>query len=147
ENSHAAKPLLYKVTGTWGNHEGSMLLWSLILAAYGAAVAWFGDRLPATLRARVIAIQGMTGAGFLAFILFTSNPFERLDPAPIAGRGLNPVLQDLALAIHPPMLYLGYVGFSIAFAFAVAALIEGKVDAAWARWVRPWTLTAWSCLT
>ena len=146
ENSHAAKPLLYKVTGTWGNHEGSMLLWSLILAAYGAAVAWFGDRLPATLRARVIAIQGMTGAGFLAFILFTSNPFERLDPAPIAGRGLNPVLQDLALAIHPPMLYLGYVGFSIAFAFAVAALIEGKVDAAWARWVRPWTLTAWSCL-
>ncbi|MGF1625015.1 MAG: heme lyase CcmF/NrfE family subunit [Alphaproteobacteria bacterium] len=147
ENSHATKPLIYKITGVWGNHEGSMLLWSLILAAYGAAVAWFGDGLPATLRARVIGIQGMVGLGFLAFILLTSNPFDRLDPAPIAGMGLNPVLQDLALAIHPPMLYLGYVGFSIAFSFAIAALIEGKVDAAWARWVRPWTLAAWSCLT
>ena len=147
ENSHAAKPLIYKITGVWGNHEGSMLLWSLMLAGYGAAVAWFGDNLPTTLRARVIAIQGMIGLGFLAFILLTSNPFDRLDPAPIAGNGLNPVLQDLALAAHPPMLYLGYVGFSIAFSFAIAALIEGKVDAAWARWVRPWTLAAWASLT
>ncbi|MEZ5670351.1 MAG: heme lyase CcmF/NrfE family subunit [Alphaproteobacteria bacterium] len=147
ENSHVAKPLLYKISGVWGNHEGSMLLWALILAGYGAAVAWFGDRLPKTLRARVIAVQGMIGVGFLAFILLTSNPFDRLDPAPIAGMGLNPVLQDPALAAHPPMLYLGYVGFSIAFSFAIAALIEGKVDAAWARWVRPWTLAAWSTLT
>ena len=147
ENSHAAKPLIYRITGVWGNHEGSMLLWSLMLAGYGAAVAWFGDKLPNTLRARVIAIQGLIGLGFLAFILLTSNPFDRLDPAPIAGAGLNPVLQDPALAAHPPMLYLGYVGFSIAFSFAIAALIEGKVDAAWARWVRPWTLAAWSTLT
>ena len=147
ENSHSAKPLLYKISGVWGNHEGSMLLWVLILSLFGAAVAWFGGNLPAELRARVLAVQGMIGTGFYLFILLTSNPFTRLVPAPMDGRGLNPILQDPGLAIHPPFLYLGYVGFSVAFSFAVAALIEGKVDAAWARWVRPWTLAAWCALT
>ncbi len=147
ENSHSAKPLLYKITGVWGNHEGSMVLWVLILSLFGAAVAWFGDNLPPELRARVLAVQGMIGTGFLLFILLTSDPFQRLAPAPLDGRGLNPILQDPGLAFHPPFLYLGYVGFSIAFSFAVAALIEGRVDAAWARWVRPWTLAAWCALT
>src|SRR5689334_10142615 len=147
ENSHSMKPLLYKVTGVWGNHEGSMLLWVLILSLFGAAVAWFGDNLPPALRARVLAVQGMIGAGFLLFILLTSDPFKRLVPAPLDGRGMNPILQDPGLAFHPPFLYLGYVGFSVAFSFAVAALIEGRVDAAWARWVRPWTLAAWCALT
>jgi cytochrome c-type biogenesis protein CcmF len=146
-NSHSAKPLLYKITGVWGNHEGSLLLWVLILTLFGAAVASFGANLPPGLKARVLAVQGMIGAGFLAFTLFTSNPFLRLDPAPPDGRGLNPLLQDPGLAFHPPFLYLGYVGFSMAFSFAVAALIEGRVDAAWARWVRPWTLAAWGFLT
>ncbi|MBO6719167.1 MAG: heme lyase CcmF/NrfE family subunit [Rhizobiaceae bacterium] len=147
ENSHSAKPLLYKVTGTWGNHEGSMLLWVLILSLFGGLVALFGTNLPATLRANVLAVQGWIGAAFLLFILATSNPFARLVPAPIEGRDLNPVLQDIGLAIHPPLLYLGYVGFSVSFSFAVAALIEGRIDAAWARWVRPWTLAAWIFLT
>ncbi|MBM3512617.1 MAG: heme lyase CcmF/NrfE family subunit [Alphaproteobacteria bacterium] len=147
QNSHTAKPLLYKISGVWGNHEGSMVLWILILAAFGAAVAAFGGNLPERLRARVLSVQGMIGLGFLLFVLFTSNPFLRIDPAPIEGRGLNPLLQDPGLAFHPPMLYLGYVGFSMAFSFAVAALIEGRVDAAWARWVRPWTLAAWTFLT
>ena len=147
ENSHSAKPLLYKFTGTWGNHEGSMLLWVLILTLFGAAVALGGRNLPASLRANVLAVQGLIGTAFLLFILTTSNPFARLDPAPIEGQDLNPILQDVGLAIHPPLLYLGYVGFSISFAFAVAALIEGRIDAAWARWVRPWTLTAWVFLT
>jgi cytochrome c-type biogenesis protein CcmF len=146
-NSHTAKPLLYKVSGVWGNHEGSMLLWVLILALFGAAVAHFGLNIPKTLRARVLAVQGAIGAGFLAFILFTSNPFARLSPAPLEGNGLNPILQDPGLAIHPPCLYLGYVGFSMAFSFSVAALIEGNVDACWARWVRPWVLAAWCFLT
>jgi cytochrome c-type biogenesis protein CcmF len=146
-NSHSAKPLLYKITGVWGNHEGSLLLWALILVVFGAAVAAFGGNLPPALKARVLAVQGLIGAGFLAFMLFTSNPFERLEPAPLDGRGLNPLLQDPGLAFHPPFLYLGYVGFSMAFSFAVAALIEGRVDAAWARWVRPWTLAAWGFLT
>jgi cytochrome c-type biogenesis protein CcmF len=146
-NSHTAKPLLYKITGTWGNHEGSMLLWVLILAVFGAGVAAFGGNLPPSLRARVLGIQGLIGLGFLAFILFTSNPFERIDPAPINGDDLNPLLQDPGLAFHPPLLYLGYVGFSITFSFAIAALIEGRVDAAWARWVRPWTLASWCFLT
>ena len=146
-NSHSAKPMLYKITGVWGNHEGSMLLWILILALFGAAVASFGANLPPTLRARVLSVQAWISIGFLAFSLFTSNPFERLSPAPLDGRDLNPLLQDPGLAFHPPMLYVGYVGFSIAFAFAVAALIEGRVDAAWARWVRPWTLLAWCFLT
>ena len=147
QNSHSAKPLLYKITGVWGNHEGSMLLWVLILALFGAMVAAFGGNLPDSLRARVLAVQSMIALGFLAFTIFTSNPFERLVPAPFDGRDLNPLLQDPGLAFHPPMLYAGYVGFSIAFSFAVAALIEGRVDAAWARWVRPWTLLAWVFLT
>ncbi len=147
ENSHSQKPMLYKFTGTWGNHEGSMLLWVLILTVFAAMVALFGRNLPQRLRANVLAVQGMVGAAFLLFVLATSNPFARLDPAPIEGRDLNPVLQDIGLAIHPPLLYLGYVGFSISFSFAVAALIEGRIDAAWARWVRPWTLAAWMFLT
>ncbi len=146
-NSHSAKPLIYKISGVWGNHEGSMLLWVLILALFGAAVAAFGANLPESLKARTIAVQGMIGVGFLAFILFTSNPFERVVPAPIDGRGLNPLLQDIGLALHPPMLYLGYVGLSTTFSFAVAALLEGRVDPSWARWVRPWTLAAWVALT
>jgi len=147
QNSHTAKPLLYKISGVWGNHEGSMVLWVAVLSLFGAAVAAFGGNLPDTLKARTIAIQGLIGAGFIAFILFTSNPFLRLDPAPVQGNGLNPLLQDPGLAFHPPMLYLGYVGFSVAFSFAVAALLEGRVDSAWARWVRPWTLAAWVFLT
>ncbi len=147
QTSHTLKPMLYKVSGVWGNHEGSMLLWILILALFGLMVAQFGRNLPGTLRARVLAIQGLIGIGFLAFLLFTSNPFLRLDPAPLEGQGLNPLLQDPGLAFHPPFLYLGYVGFSMAFSFAVAALIEGRVDPAWARWVRPWTLVAWTTLT
>jgi cytochrome c-type biogenesis protein CcmF len=147
ENSHTDKPLLYKITGVWSNHEGSMLLWVFMLSLCSAAVAFFSDNLPPALRARVLAVQGMIAVGFLLFILLTSNPFLRAFPAPLNGRGMNPVLQDPGLAFHPPFLYLGYVGFSVAFAFAVAALIEGRVDAAWARWVRPWTLASWCALT
>ncbi|MDI6026502.1 heme lyase CcmF/NrfE family subunit [Corticibacterium sp. UT-5YL-CI-8] len=147
ENSHSAKPMLFKITGVWGNHEGSMLLWVLILNFFGALVAAFGANLPPTLRANVLAVQGWIGTAFLLFILATSNPFLRLSPAPFEGQDLNPILQDIGLAIHPPLLYLGYVGFSISFSFAVAALIEGRIDAAWARWVRPWTLAAWIFLT
>ena len=147
ENSHSLKPMLYKFTGVWGSHEGSMLLWVLILTLFGALVAVGGRNLPQRLRATVLAVQGMIGVAFTLFILTTSNPFARLDPAPIEGRDLNPVLQDIGLAVHPPLLYLGYVGFSISFAFAIAALIDGRIDAAWARWVRPWTLLAWVFLT
>src|SRR5438477_11095810 len=147
ENSHSQMPLIYKFTSVWGNHEGSMLLWVLILALFGALVASFGVNLPATLKANVLAVQSWVASAFYLFILFTSNPFRRLAEAPLEGRDLNPILQDFGLAVHPPMLYLGYVGFSIAFSFAVAALIEGRIDAAWARWVRPWTLLAWMCLT
>jgi cytochrome c-type biogenesis protein CcmF len=147
ENSHSAMPAIYKFSGVWGNHEGSMLLWSLILALFGGLVATTGGALPQRLRADALAIQGLIGAAFLAFILFTSDPFERLNPAPFEGRDLNPILQDPGLAIHPPMLYVGYVGFSIVFSFAAAALIEGRIDAAWARFVRPYTLVAWSFLT
>ncbi len=147
DNSHSAKPLIYKISGVWGNHEGSMLLWVLILALFGAAVAVFGTHLPASLRARVLAVQASIGVAFLTFILFASNPFLRLAKPPIEGNGLNPILQDPALAFHPPFLYAGYVGLSISFSFAVAALLEGKVDAAWARWVRPWTLLSWAMLT
>ena len=147
ENSHSTKPLIYRISGVWGNHEGSMLLWVLILAVFGAAVAIFGQNLPATLKANVLAVQSSIAVAFLLFILLTSNPFDRLNPAPLDGRGLNPILQDPALAFHPPFLYMGYVGFSLAFSFAIAALIEGRTDAAWARWVRPWTLLAWMCLT
>src|SRR4051794_13166195 len=147
ENSHSAMPLVYKFTSVWGNHEGSMLLWVLMLSLFGALVASFGGNLPATLKANVLAVQSWIAAAFYLFILVTSNPFLRLPQAPFEGRDLNPILQDLGLAIHPPMLYLGYVGFSISFSFAIAALIEGRIDAAWARWVRPWTLAAWMCLT
>ncbi len=147
QNSHTSKPMLYKVTGVWGNHEGSMLLWVLILSLFGAAVALFGRNLPPTLKARVLSVQGLIGVGFLLFILLTSNPFVRIDPPPLDGQDLNPLLQDPGLAFHPPFLYLGYVGFSVAFSFAAAALIEGRVDPAWARWVRPWTLAAWCGLT
>ncbi len=147
ENSHTLKPMLYKVTGVWGNHEGSLLLWVLILAIFGASAAWFGGGLPVRLKARVLAVQGAVGVAFLAFLLLTSNPFLRLAVPPFDGRDLNPLLQDVGLAIHPPFLYLGYVGLSMSFAFAVAALIEGRVDAAWARWVRPWTLVSWVFLT
>ncbi len=147
ENSHSMMPLVYKITSVWGNHEGSMLLWVLILSLFGAAVAIFGNNLPATLKAHVLAVQSWIACAFYLFILLTSNPFLRMSPAPFEGRDLNPILQDIGLAIHPPLLYLGYVGFSIAFSFAIAALIEGRIDAAWARWVRPWTLAAWMCLT
>lgn len=147
ENSHTLKPLIYKISGVWGNHEGSMLLWVTILAFFGALVASFGGNLPASLKANVQAFQGMILTAFLLFILLTSNPFLRVENPPIEGRDLNPVLQDIGLAIHPPMLYLGYVGFSVAFSFAMAALVDGRVDAAWARWVRPWTLAAWMFLT
>ncbi|MEO1732667.1 MAG: heme lyase CcmF/NrfE family subunit [Pseudomonadota bacterium] len=146
-NSHSAKPMLYKISGTWGNHEGSMLLWVLIVTLFGALAAWFGGNLPPTLRARVLAVQSAIGVAFFAFILFTSNPFLRVAVPPFDGRDLNPLLQDPGLAFHPPFLYLGYVGLSMAFSFAVAALIEGRVDAAWGRWVRPWTLAAWIFLT
>jgi cytochrome c-type biogenesis protein CcmF len=146
-NSHSTKPLIYKVAAAWGNHEGSLVLWVWILALYGCAVALFGRNLPPAFQARVLAVQALIAVGFLAFMLLTSNPFLRLDPAPIDGQGFNPILQDPALAAHPPMLYAGYVGFSMAFAFAIAALIEGRVDATWARWVRPWTLAAWCCLS
>jgi cytochrome c-type biogenesis protein CcmF len=146
-NSHTDKPMLYKITGVWGNHEGSMLLWVLIVTLFGAAVAWFGGNLPPTLRARVLSVQAMIGLAFFAFILLTSNPFLRMAMPPFNGQDLNPLLQDPGLAFHPPFLYLGYVGLSMTFSFAVAALIEGRVDAAWGRWVRPYTLAAWIFLT
>ena len=147
QNSHSAKPWVYKLAGAWGNHEGSMLMWILMLAGLGAAVAVFGRHLPATLRARVVGVQGLIGLCFLVFSAATSNPFARLSPVPPDGTDLNPLLQDPGLAFHPPFLYLGYVGMSVAFSFAVAALLEGEVTPAWARWVRPWTLLAWTSLT
>src|SRR5919198_252815 len=147
ENSHSAKPLVYKLSGLWGNHEGSMLLWVLILTLFGALVALFGGNLPARLKATVLAVQSSIAVAFILFILVTSNPFLRIAEPPFEGRDLNPILQDPGLAIHPPLLYLGYVGLSISFSFAIAALIEGRIDAAWARWVRPWTLMAWIFLT
>jgi cytochrome c-type biogenesis protein CcmF len=147
ENSHSLMPLIYKFTSVWGNHEGSMLLWVFILSLFGGLVAAFGVNLPATLKAYVLAVQSWIAVAFYLFILLTSNPFLRLPQAPIEGQDLNPILQDLGLAIHPPLLYLGYVGFSISFSFAIAALIEGRIDAAWARFVRPWTLMAWMFLT
>ena len=147
ENSHSLKPMLYKISGVWGNHEGSMLLWVLILVLFGALVALFSANLPLRLKALVLSVQAWIGAAFLIFILISSNPFLRLHPAPFEGRDLNPLLQDVGLAIHPPLLYLGYVGFSVCFSFAIAALMDGRIDAAWARWVRPWTLAAWVFLT
>jgi cytochrome c-type biogenesis protein CcmF len=147
ENSNSAMPFLYRLTSVWGNHEGSMMLWVSILAFFGATVAVFGGNLPATLRAYALGVQAWIAAAFHLFILITSNPFLRIADAPLQGQDLNPILQDPGLAFHPPMLYLGYVGFSIVFSFAIAALLEGRIDPAWARWVRPWILGAWMCLT
>jgi cytochrome c-type biogenesis protein CcmF len=147
ENSHSAKPLIYKITGVWGNHEGSMLLWVLVLSLFAAAVALFSRSMPQDLRANVLAVQSWIAAAFLLFILLTSNPFARLAEAPAEGNDLNPLLQDPGLAIHPPLLYLGYVGLSITYSFAAAALISGRIDAVFARFVRPWTLIAWISLT
>ena len=147
ENSNSTMPLIYRLTSVWGNHEGSMMLWVFILAFFGALVAAFGGNLPAVLKANALGVQAWIAAAFHLFILATSNPFLRLVDAPFEGRDLNPILQDPGLAFHPPLLYLGYVGFSIAFSFAIAALLEGRIDAAWARWVRPWVLGAWMCLT
>jgi cytochrome c-type biogenesis protein CcmF len=146
-NSQIDKPLIYKFTGVWANHEGSMLLWVFILVIFSALISLYGKSLPASLKARVLAVQGMIASAFLLFLIFTSNPFTRLLNVPPDGRGMNPLLQDPGLAIHPPTLYMGYVGFSVAFSFAVAALMEGKLDAAWARFVRPWVLLAWCFLT
>ena len=146
-HSHSTKPLIYKISGTWGNHEGSLLLWIVILAIFGAALAVSGRDMDAGLKTRTLAVQAMVTCGFLAFCLFTSNPFERLDVAPLDGRGLNPILQDPGLALHPPTLYLGYVGLSMAFAFAVAGLIEGRINRDWARHIRPWVSAAWCALT
>ena len=147
KNSHSLKPMLYKVSGTWGNHEGSMLLWVLILTFFGFLVAVFGTNLRSDFKARVLSVQSAIGVCFFAFILFTSNPFQRYDIVPFNGQDLNPLLQDPGLAFHPPFLYMGYVGLSMSFSFAIAALMEGRVDAIWARWVRPWALMAWTFLT
>jgi len=146
-NSNSALPLHYRVAGAWGGHEGSLLLWTLMLGVWMTAVSLFSRHLPEPMVARVLGVMGLVSAGFLAFMLFTSNPFDRLLPAPPDGRDLNPLLQDPGMVIHPPMLYMGYVGFSVAFAFAVAALLSGRLDAAWARWSRPWTTVAWMFLT
>ena len=147
DHSHSLKPLLYKVTGVWGNHEGSLLLWVLTLVFCGSLVALFDHGLPLDLKARVLAVQSLITAAFLGFLILTSNPFGRLLAPPLDGNDLNPLLQDPGLAFHPPFLYLGYVGLSLTYSFAIAALIGGRVDAAWARWVRPWTLFAWVWLT
>ena len=147
QNSNSALPLIYRIAGVWGNHEGSMLLWIVTLALLGGLVAVLDRNLPPTLRARVLGVQGAVIAAFAGFAIFTSNPFARLSPVPADGQDLNPLLQDPGLAFHPPFLYLGFVGFSVAFSFGVGALLEGRVDPAWARWVRPWTLGAWTSLT
>jgi cytochrome c-type biogenesis protein CcmF len=147
KNSNSELPLIYRISGVWGSHEGSLLLWSLVLSLWTGAVALFTPSVPRIMRARVLAVLGLVSVGFLLFIVVTSNPFDRLFPAALEGSDLNPLLQDIGLAIHPPMLYLGYVGFSVAFAFSIAALISGQVDSAWARWARPWTNFAWLFLT
>jgi cytochrome c-type biogenesis protein CcmF len=146
-HSNSALPLHYRVAGVWGGHEGSLLLWCLMLGAWTLAASLFSRHLPEDMTARVLGVMGVVSAGFLAFMLFTSDPFDRLLPAPADGRDLNPLLQDPGMVLHPPMLYMGYVGFSVAFAFAVAALLSGRLDAAWARWSRPWTTVAWCFLT
>ena len=147
QNSNTKLPLIYLISGVWGGHEGSLLLWSLVLATWTAAVAVFTPNVPRVMRARVLAVLGLVSIGFLMFIIATSDPFDRLLPGALEGRDLNPLLQDIGLAIHPPMLYIGYVGFAVAFAFSIAALISGQVDSAWARWARPWTNIAWLFLT
>ncbi len=146
-NSNTALPTLYLISGVWGAHEGSLLLWGLILSIWTGLIAFFSKSIPETTVARVLGVMGLVSIGFILFLLFTSNPFERLFPSPLEGRDLNPLLQDPGLAIHPPMLYMGYVGFSVAFAFSIAALLEGRLDSAWARWSRPWTNLAWMFLT
>lgn len=145
--SNSQLPLIYKIAGVWGAHEGSLLLWALLLSAWTVVVSIFSKSIPKIMLARVLSVMGMISVGFISFMLFTSNPFVRLFPIPLDGRSLNPLLQDPGLAIHPPMLYMGYVGFSVAFAFSIAAMIDGKLDAAWARWVRPWTNIAWVFMT
>ncbi len=146
-NSNSALPLTYRIAAVWGGHEGSLLLWVLMLAVWMQAVSLFSRHLPPPVLARILSVMGLVAVGFLLFMLLTSNPFERLFPAPVDGRDLNPLLQDPGMVFHPPMLYMGYVGFSVAFAFAVAALVSGHLDAAWARWTRPWTTVAWAFLT
>ena len=146
-HSSLSQPLIYKVTAVWGGHEGSLLLWVFMLGGWGAAVAYFSQSLPRETLARVLAVLGMVSVGFIAFTLFTSNPFERIVPGPAEGRGMNPLLQDPGMILHPPLLYMGYVGMAVVFAFAVAALLGGRLDAAWARWSRPWTTVAWVFLT
>src|SRR5687767_1749186 len=146
-NSNSRLPTAYRFAASWGSHEGSLLLWTLMLASWTLAVAAFSRHLPERMLARVLGVMGLVSVGFLLFMLLTSNPFDRLLPAAEDGRDLNPLLQDPGMVIHPPMLYMGYVGFSVAFAFAIAALIEGRLDAAWARWSRPWTTAAWCFLT
>jgi len=147
QHSNSALPLQYRIAGAWGGHEGSLLLWCLMLGVWMTAVTLFSAHLPEEMTARVLGVMGLVSAGFIAFMLFTSNPFDRLFPAAEDGRDLNPLLQDPGMVIHPPMLYMGYVGFSVAFAFAVSALLSGRLDAAWARWSRPWTTVAWAFLT
>ena len=147
ENSNSLLPMVYRYTAVWGAHEGSLLLWALVLALWTAAVAAFSRALPLPVVARVLGVMGVVAVGFLAFLIFTSNPFERLLPAAAEGRDLNPLLQDPGLIVHPPMLYAGYVGFAVPFAFAIAALLEGRIDAQWLRWTRPWTNVAWAFLT
>ena len=146
-HSNLALPLRYRISAVWGGHEGSLLLWVFLLSLWGVAVSWYSHTLPQAFVARVLGVMGLIGIGFLLFTILTSNHFARLFPAPLDGRDLNPLLQDFGLILHPPMLYMGYVGFSVAFAFAIAALLGGSLDAAWARWSRPWTTTAWLFLT
>ena len=147
QHGNTQLPLIYKISAVWGAHEGSLLLWALILSGWTVAVSLFSRNLPPEVVARVLSVMGMVSIGFLSFLLFTSNPFDRVFPVPLEGGDLNPLLQDFGLAVHPPMLYMGYVGLSVAFSFAIAALIGGKLDAAWARWSRPWTMVAWVFLT
>ena len=146
-NSNSQLPLQYRLAATWGSHEGSLLLWVFALTSWMLAVALLSRHLPAAMVARVLGVMGLISVGFLSFMLFTSNPFERLDPPAPDGRDLNPLLQDPGMVFHPPLLYMGYVGFSVAFAFAIAALLAGRLDAMWARWSRPWTTVAWMFLT
>ena len=146
-NSNTALPLQYRIAGVWGGHEGSLLLWVQMLCVWMVAVARFSRNLPQAVTARILSVMGLISVGFLLFMLITSNPFDRLFPVPLDGRDLNPLLQDLGMITHPPMLYMGYVGFSVAFSFAIAALIGGNLDATWARWTRPWTTVAWMFLT
>src|SRR4030095_2543300 len=146
-NSNSQLPLHYRLAATWGSHEGSLLLWALMLGLWTVAVTLFSRHLPEAMVARVLSVMGTISVGFLLFMLLTSNPFDRLFPVAAGGRDLNPLLQDPAMVIHPPMLYMGYVGFSVAFAFALSALIGGRLDATWARWSRPWTTVAWVVFT